>query len=79
MIDWTPGKYYKFLNQDNKTIVIIEILSFIKPELIYSKANKFWFNKVDGEYRVEFDKIFTGISIDAKEIERKDVFVELFR
>jgi len=41
MIDWAPGKFYKFLNQDNKTIVIIEILSFPKPELKYSKANKF--------------------------------------
>lgn len=79
MVDWTPGKFYKFLNQDGKTVVIIEILSFPKPELKYSRANKFWFNKVDGEYRIEFDKIFTGLSIQAEEISRRDIFVELFK
>jgi len=78
MTNWTPGKFYKFLNQDNKTIVIIEILS-LNTDFRFSKANKFWFNKVDSEYKVEFDKIFTGLNIIAKEIEQKDVFVELFK
>ena len=79
MTNWTIGKFYKFLHSDGKTIVIIEILSFIKPDLKYCKANKFWFNKADGKYNVEFDKLYTGISIRAEEINREDVFVELLK
>lgn len=76
MTKWHVGKLYKFLHSDKKTIVIIELLS--KSSSLYT-SNKFFFNKLDSEYSVEFDKIFTGVSIIAEEITRKDVFIELFK
>ena len=74
---WSPGRFYKFLNQDGKTLVIIEVLS--EPKYSYIITNKFWFNKKDSIYYIEFNKIFTGLNIEATEISRKDVFIELFK